>query len=604
MITNQSKTRGSKGKTPIVTRGEWYKNSVILQVYPRTFYDSNNDGVGDLRGIIQKLDYVKSLNVDCLYINPFYLTPPDSKDGGYDVIDHTAVDPVFGTIEDFETLIKETHARGLKVFVDQVWNHTSDKHPWFLASSDPDHPDHEKYKDWYLWENPKHDENGNRLAPNNWLSKFNNESAWTWCEKRQQYYFHNFLAQQPEVNFRNQELKRAILEIAEFWMKKGVDGMRLDAVGFFFYDKQLRDNPWREDANRLMDGVQYGTDYNKQHLRYNINQPESKEFMKEVRVLANKHDVVLLAEVVCSENSMEEALSFIGDDKCHFAYTGKGLRYDKFEYTTAIEYIELLINYFPDGRLCLCYGSHDFPAAMTRLGAENASREFGITLASFFYSLPGSAILFQTDALGLPQAELKPKDMRCPVGRNLYPVHHGRDGTRTPIPWLAKGKNAGFTKEGVKPYLPVDPKHKALAVEVQDNDPDSYLNNLRCFLKWRKGQHALLHGNLEPIASNEPVVVYLRKAERQSLLAVFNMSNEKQSFMISAGFAEFDLEPKYGFGSELSGGEVQLDRWSFIFIELSETKQNSKRTVKNAKFLRKDVVPTPFQANPAIIYWT
>lgn len=214
---------------------QWWRSAVIYQVYPRSFFDSNGDGIGDLQGIIQKLDYIAALGVDAVWISPFYKSP--MKDFGYDIEDYCAVDPIFGTIEDFKLLTKEAKQRGLKILIDQVWNHTSNLHPWFVESrSSRDNPK----ADWYVWADPKPD----GTPPSNWLATFGG-SAWTWDKQRQQYYLHNFLAEQPDLNWYNPEVKEAILEVAKFWLDLGVDGFRLDVVNFFLHDRTLKDNPPR-----------------------------------------------------------------------------------------------------------------------------------------------------------------------------------------------------------------------------------------------------------------------------------------------------------------------------------------------------------------------
>ncbi|MGK7874373.1 MAG: alpha-amylase family glycosyl hydrolase [Xenococcaceae cyanobacterium] len=590
---------------------DWWKTAIIYQVYLRTFKDGNNDGLGDLIGLLEKLDYIKSLNIDCVYINPFYISPKDSVDGGYDIIDHKAIDPGFGTIDDFLTLIEACHARNLKVVIDQVWNHTSIHHPWFLASSDPAHPDHKLFRDWYLWADGKEDEKGHTLPPNNWIPKFGGDEgdAWQYHPKRKKYYFHNFLKEQPDLNFWNLEVQNAVLDIAEFWMKTGVDALRLDAVGFFFHDRLLRDNPKRKIRDHIFDGVQVATEFDKHHLRYNINQPESQIFMERVRELADKYNVVLLAEVVCSEDSMKEAIGFKGDRRCHLVYTGKGLRYEPLNFEFAKAYVNWIQNYFNDGSFCACYSSHDFPRSMTRLGGLNASLEFGLTLISFFYSLPGSAILYQGDELGLPEAKIPYEKLHCPLAKALYPKHKGRDGARTPLPWIANKKNGGFTEEEIEPYLPVDPKHLVLAVDKQLSDPLSYLQYVRDFLVWREAQPALHGGQLIMVSSAKPMIAFLRETEDQILLCLFNISQENCTFdtrQVLANKERYIFRPSnVSSGVRIStNGALELQKWSFAFFEILSVREEMLDGKKaEIECYRCYSSSSPYLSEAETIYW-
>lgn len=290
----------------------WWRGAVIYQIYPRSLMDSNGDGVGDLQGIISKLDYIASLNVDAIWISPFFKSP--MKDFGYDISDYRAIDPLFGTMADFDELIDKAHGLGIKVIIDQVLSHTSDQHAWFSESRQS--RDNAK-QDWYVWADP----NPDGTAPNNWLAIFGG-CAWEWEPRRQQYYLHNFLTSQPDLNFHNPDVRQAVLDNVKFWLDKGVDGFRLDAITFCYHDEQLRDNPPKPEDKRQGRGFSEDNPYAYQYHYYNNTRPQTVGFIEELRALINQYPGVVTLGEVSSEDSLATMAEYTqGDDRLHMAYS-------------------------------------------------------------------------------------------------------------------------------------------------------------------------------------------------------------------------------------------------------------------------------------------
>ncbi|MGV2829235.1 alpha-glucosidase family protein [Myxosarcina sp. GI1(2024)] len=499
---------------------QWWRSAVIYQVYPRSFFDSNGDGIGDLQGIIQKLDYIAALGVDAVWISPFYKSP--MKDFGYDIEDYCAVDPIFGTIEDFKLLTKEAKQRGLKILIDQVWNHTSNLHPWFVESrSSRDNPK----ADWYVWADPKPD----GTPPSNWLATFGG-SAWTWDKQRQQYYLHNFLAEQPDLNWYNPEVKEAILEVAKFWLDLGVDGFRLDVVNFFLHDRTLKDNPPRPKGIPLPDGASPKDPFFSQLNLYNFCQPEIFPLLEEIRQLMDSYaDTTTLAEISSAEDGILTASEYVrGNNRLHMAYNSSLMSDEPLSYEKMQELIARVEELFADGVICWTGGTHDFPRLKSRwrkfqIDDEFSHEAFDHMFAALILSLRGSCCIYQGDELGLTQAHVPLEKMQDPFGLAGYPSILGRDGSRTPMPWQKEAPNAGFT-EAHEPWLPVSEEHLHHAVELQETHHNSLLNKYRRLIEWRKQQPALLWGDLILLDTEEPLLGFIRKSEEQQLLCLFNLS--------------------------------------------------------------------------------
>ncbi len=498
----------------------WWRRAVIYQIYPRSFYDSNGDGIGDLPGIIQKLDYLVSLNVDALWISPFFPSP--MKDFGYDISDYCAVDPIFGTLEDFHTLLDKAHHHSLKVLIDQVWNHTSDQHPWFIESrSSRDNPK----ADWYVWADPKADGS----PPNNWQATFG-ESAWTWDKLRQQYYLHNFLTSQPDLNWYNPEVIAAILDVARFWLDLGVDGFRLDVVNFLTHDRLLRDNPVRPSDQKRPAGADPNDPYFDYINRYNVCQPETLKILEKIRaVMAEYPGTTTLAEVSSAENPILTSSEYVrGNHRLHMAYNSSLMSHEALTYQRLREIITQVKEQVGEGVICWTGGTHDFPRMKSRwrnflMDDVFTQEAFDHLFIALLISLKGSCCIYQGEELGLTQADLPYEKLQDPFGITGYPQIKGRDGSRTPIPWQKNASNAGFTK-AKEPWLPIPKEHQDWSVDQQENNPHSLLNKYRRLLQWRKQQPALLQGKMELLNTPEPILGLKRYCREQVLVALFNLS--------------------------------------------------------------------------------
>jgi alpha-glucosidase len=495
----------------------WWRGSIFYQVYPRSFFDTNNDGTGDLPGITQKLEYIAGLGVDAIWISPFFQSP--QKDFGYDVSDYRAVDPLFGSLKDFDALLEKAHKLKLKVIIDMVLSHTSDQHPWF---HDP------KKKDWYVWADGKNDG-----PPNNWVSVFGG-SAWTLDETRGQYYLHNFLKEQPDLNFHNPHVQDAVLAECKFWLERGVDGFRLDVVNFYFHDKQLRDNPPREK------GVKYATQFEKpdpyseqQHI-YDKSQPENLKFLARLHALMEEYPGTMTLGEIGDDHpyrlTAEYTKGHAPINTCYNTHMMGG----QHKKLTASLIREPLEQFIKSGDVwpSWAFSNHDVVRAVSRWLPKGEGfghdPKFAKMLIALLGSLRGTVFLYQGEELGLPEAKIPFEQIQDPWGKALYPEWQGRDGCRTPMPW-DNTANAGFSKAA--PWLPLPHSHLALNVKAQEMNRDSVLHFTRQFLKWRKSQSALLAGDITFIKSgNENILKFSRSAKKQTLLCTFNFSDYTFSY--------------------------------------------------------------------------
>lgn len=490
----------------------WWRGAVIYEIYPRSFSDSNADGIGDLEGIIERLDYVASLGVDAIWIAPFFKSP--MADFGYDVADYRSVDPMFGAMDHFDRLLARAHELGLKVIIDQVLSHTSSEHPWFKESRlSRDNPK----SDWYVWADPKED----GTAPNNWLSIFGGV-AWRWEPRRRQYYLHNFLSSQPDLNFHNPQLRRAVLDNLRFWLDKGVDGLRLDAINFCFHDTQLRNNPPKPAAQRISRAFSPENPYAYQYHHYNNTQPENLEFLGELRRLLDEYPGVAALGEVSSEDSLATMAEYTSSNRLHMAYSFELLSDDSSaaHLRTTVSTLESRMS---EGWPCWALSNHDVRRVVTRWGGESPAPALANQLLALLCSLRGSVCVYQGEELGLPEAVLPFDALRDPYGIAFWPNFKGRDGCRTPMPWN-EDERAGFTA-GV-PWLPVPAEHRALCVSRQSTDRRSTLNGFRAFLRWRKTVPALLWGDIELVAVAHDVFAFERTHGESRIFAAFNMSGE------------------------------------------------------------------------------
>jgi len=523
---------------------DWSRGGVIYQIYPRSFADSNGDGVGDLPGILDKLPYVASLGVDAIWISPFFKSP--MKDFGYDIADYRNVDPLFGNLADFDRLIARAHELGLKVVIDQVLSHTSDQHEWFKQSrSSRDNP----LADWYVWAEPKAD----GTPPNNWLSVFGG-SAWQWDSRRRQYYLHNFLASQPDLNFHNTQVQQQILNDIRFWLERGVDGFRFDACIFHFHDQQLRDNP--PAARRDTTTVSAGNPYGYQRHLYDKTQPENIPYLERIRSLLDEYGAKSVGEIGDDESIKAMAAYTSGGNKLHMAYSFNLLTA---EHSAAYirQQVEELEEQIADGWGCWSFGNHDVARVQSRWGGPDASPNYAKVILAMLLSLRGSACIYQGDELALTEADIPFDKLQDPYGITFWPEFKGRDGCRTPMPWVSTQPQAGFSNgRNVEPWLPVPPEHAANAVDVNEARADSVLHFYRHFMPWRKTQRALVTGDIRFFNAPEPVLALLRTPVAgdagPTVLAVFNLGNKPMSFNLASAPPSHALHG-HGFEGALEG---------------------------------------------------
>lgn len=525
--------------------GEWWRGAVIYQVYPRSFCDANGDGVGDLPGIISRLDYLAALGVDGVWVSPFFRSP--MRDFGYDIADYCAVDPIFGTLADFDALRAQAHGHGLKLVIDQVYSHTSDQHPWFKESrSSRDNPK----ADWYVWADARPDGG----PPNNWISLFGGQ-AWSWDTRRKQYYMHNFLAEQPDLNFHNDAVRAAILEAARFWLERGVDGFRLDVANFYFCDPLLRSNPPK--------APQGGFDrpyWHQRHL-YDRSQPENLAFMAELRREVDRHGDLMTVAEIGSDSYIARSIEYTEPGRLHTAYNFLLLENGPLSARLIRDALESWTS--PTAWPSWSFSNHDVVRARTRWGGESAGDAFAQLLMGMLLCLRGTIFLYQGDELGLPQAEVPFERLRDPEGLRFWPDSLGRDGCRTPMPWQGDAPQAGFSP--VEPWLPVDPRHHAYAVDRQEAMTGSTLALTRRFIAFRKAHSALRLGGIAFLDAPEPLLVF-RRTDPQGeadLLCIFNLGASEQRFELPPGAWR---DGDYGLPGRLEGGAACLPAWGGLVL--------------------------------------
>ena len=529
---------------------EWWRGGVIYQVYPRSFADSNGDGIGDLRGITAKLEYIASLGVDCFWVSPFFKSP--MKDFGYDVSDYCAVDPMFGTIEDFERMMQRANELGLKAMIDQVFSHTSDQHPWFKESrSSRDNPK----ADWFVWAESKPDGS----PPNNWLSVFGG-SAWQWDTGRCQYYMHNFLSSQPDLNFHNEEVQAQILEAARFWLDRGVQGFRLDTSNFYFHDKELRDNPPWGDSLRTDGNVALNNPYARQRHIYDKTRPENLAFLKRLRGLLDQYANTTMVGEIGSDDPFATIAEYTSENnKLQMAYLFNLLTRE-FSAKHIRETVESLEMRIGEGWPCWSFSNHDVMRVMTRWGGANPPEDLAKVLIALLLSLRGSVCIYQGEELGLTEADIPFEKLQDPYGIAFWPEFKGRDGCRTPMPWTAQEKFGGFST--VEPWLPFPEEHRQRAVDIQESSQSSVLNTCRQFLAWRRQHPALRSGDIRFVDAPQDVLAFVRDDANESVLAAFNLSGNSASLSNSMATAPLD---GHGFTATLSSRGIMLPPYGAFF---------------------------------------
>ncbi len=490
----------------------WWQGASVYQVYIRSFCDSNGDGQGDLPGVVSKLDYIAALGVDAIWLSPLHPSP--NRDWGYDVCDYEGVQPDYGTLADFDALVKAAHQRGLKIIMDEVLAHTSDEHAWFAASRDGD----AEKKTWYVWAEPKDD----GTVPNNWLSVFGGP-AWSYQPARRQYYHHKFLRQQPKLNWTDPAAKAAALDVLDTWLLRGVDGFRLDVANAFLHDVTLADNPAIAAKDR--DAHAWSAAANMQRHLHDANLEENRALLNNVRRRVEAFpDRFVFGEF---SEEFERAGAYLPPDKgLHAGYnfallvaTGaQGVR----------DHLQTLAHY-PGHWPCISFSNHDVIRTVTRFGGGLAGDPALAKLClALLLAMRGTILMYQGEELGLPEVDLRRDQLRDPVGDLYYPLFKGRDGCRTPMPWDGAAPNLGFSSG--TPWLPPGSAHAALSVAAQEQDPASGLAYARRLFAARRASAALRLGALNLVEAPLPVIAFLREAEGEKLICVFNLGREPARF--------------------------------------------------------------------------
>ncbi len=525
----------------------WWKDGVIYQVYPRSFQDSNDDGVGDLNGIVSRLDYLVELGIDAVWISPFYPSP--MADFGYDVSNYVGVDPIFGTLDDFDRLIASAHQRGLKLILDFVPNHTSDQHPWFVESrSSRTNPK----RDWYIWHDPAP---GGGL-PNNWTSNFGGP-AWTWDEHTGQFYLHSFLSAQPDLNWRNPQVHDAVFDALRFWLDRGVDGFRMDVLWLLIKDDQFRSNPqnpsWKPGADTRGEFLPV----------YNANRPETHAIVRQMRSLLDRYpERVLIGEIYLP---LTELVTYYGVDPNTTTLNGADLPFNFHLIQTpwdADRIADLIRSYeglLPPGAWPnWVLGNHDQTRLATRIGEAQVR-----VAAMLLLTLRGTPTLYYGDELGLLDGNIGPEQVQDPAEKKQPGIGQGRDPERTPMPW-SSGRGFGFT--GGTPWLPFAPNAARCAVEAEAAAPRSVLALYRQLLMLRRAHPALHAGAVSDVQAENDVLSFERTLGDQRFYIALNLADETRTMAVPKGRVLLTTILD-GVGGEV-GGQFVLEGNEGVLLEL------------------------------------
>jgi len=516
----------------------WWQHAVFYEIYPRSFADSNGDGIGDLNGITSKLDYLKKLGVDAIWITPCFPSP--QVDFGYDVSDYEAIDPMYGTMADFDRLAAEAKKRNIAVILDFVVNHTSDQHKWFLDSKSSKNSAH---RDWYIWRDGK----GPNQPPNNWTSTFGTP-AWTYDSATKQYYYHYFYPQQPDLNWRNPAVEKAMFDTTRFWYRRGVAGFRLDAVDTLFERADLKDNPPAPGIDK------FGRPNTEE--TYNKKLPEVHGALRRLRKVADEYHAVLIGETWTSDVSQLKEYYGQRNDELQLPMDLllNGLPFSAEAYRKHVAAMD------SSGRWPVyVITNHDMTRSYTRYADGKHNDEIAKLMAVFYLTLRGAAIMYYGEELGMENNDPKTRDeVQDPVGKLSWPKDKGRDGERTPMQWTS-GPNAGFTTG--KPWLAVPPSAQSHNVASEEKDPHSVLETYRGILALRHHQPALVEGDYFSLNNSDPnVLAYLRRYENEEVLVVLNFSSTNQEAKLEV--------PAAGYVSLLSSGtKLGPDGYKTILLE-------------------------------------
>ncbi len=546
----------AQAKTVDAEGHQWWQHAVFYEIYPRSFADSNNDGIGDLKGITSKMDYLKDLGVDAIWMTPCYPSP--QVDFGYDVSDYENIDPMYGTLKDFDRLEGDGQKRGIQIIMDFVMNHSSDQHQWFIDSRSSRTSAH---RNWYVW----HDGKGPGQPPNNWQSTFGH-SAWTLDPKTNQYYYHYFYPEQPDLNWRNPAVEKAMFDVTRWWYDRGVAGFRLDAVDTLFEDPDLRDNPILPGKNKFGDP--------NMEDKYNVKLPEVHEVLRDLRKVADQHNAVLIGETWTKDVS--ELKQYYGEHSnelqmpMDFLFTTVN-KVSAPEFRRQIAAVDSA-----GGWPVYVLSNHDIVRSYNRYGDGQHNDAIAKLMAGLYLSLRGTPIMYYGEEIGMENNDPKRKeDVKDPIGKIGWPQEKGRDGERTPMQWTSDA-NAGFTQG--TPWLPVPPSYKTHNVASEQQDSNSILQFYRHLLALRHQNRALLDGDYVPLNENDPEVLsYLRRYKDQSVLVVLNMSSQSRTIdldLASKGInskkAQTLLTTMGNEGKERSLSQMSLEPFSVYIGELSK----------------------------------
>ena len=537
------------GQMVVGSEADWWRGAVIYQIYPRSYQDSNGDGIGDLNGITERLPHIASLGADAIWISPFFTSP--MKDFGYDVSDYCDVDPMFGRLADFDALVERAHDLGLKVMIDLVLSHTSDQHPWFKESR---RNTTNAKADWYVWAEPK----GDGTPPNNWLSIFGG-SAWQWDARREQYYLHNFLTSQPDLNFHHEPVQEALLDVVRFWLARGVNGFRLDTINFYIADKYLRDNPPLPKELRNNSIAPSVNPYNHQLHLFDKNQPENLEFLRKFRAVLAPFNAAAVGEVGDAQRGLEIMAEYTsGGDKVQMCYPFEMLQPARLTAHLLEDTFTRMNAVAPDCWPCWAYSNHDVVRHVTRWGlSDGAARTYTVLLMC----LRGSVCLYQGEELALPEADIRFEDLQDPYGIEFWPEFKGRDGCRTPMVWQSDNESGGFTSG--RPWLPVTAPHLGRAVAAQDGDPASMLNHYRRSLAFRRAHPVLREGAMEDLRAEGDLACFVRTGD-ETIFCAFNLGEGEVATRLPEG-SWAPIGQDLG-ASAAQQGEITLGPWGFCLM--------------------------------------
>lgn len=547
----------------------WWQDGVVYQIYPRSFADSNGDGIGDLRGIVDHLDYLndgtrKSLGIDAIWLSP--INPSPMFDFGYDVSDYRGIAPEFGTLDDFRVLLREAHARGIRIVLDLVLNHTSHLHPWFLESRSSRTS---AKRDWYVWH-----EGRNGGPPNNWLASFGG-GAWEWDEPTRQYYLHSFLPQQPDLDWRNPGVKQAAEDVIRYWLDMGVDGFRLDVINWFLKDAQLRSNPTRLLGRRP---------YDRQRHVYDRNRPDTIDLVRWLRSTVERYPDRMLVGEVYNEppgNPKLSASYYARGEGLHLAFDFSFLycRWSAAAFGDAIDTWERVLR--PPCWPTWTLGNHDQARILSRYAKRASEAGRGRVAAALLLTLRGTPFLYYGEEIGMRNGRIRKSELQDPLGKQYWPLPVGRDPARTPMQWTA-GENAGFGSG--KPWLPIAPGHARINVERAEQDPDSLLHWYRRLIHLRRDEPALGRGGYRRLDQASGVLGYLREHEGDRVAVLLNFEGRRRQAALPTGvtwrvLAATRARP----GERIAGGTIDLDGDGVLIAKAGAPQARSLGSARRAR---------------------